>query len=186
MQSIKIIAQEEVKALCEMYNTYVHLTKNISAINGSMDILKDENNTVIESSTNLQKYLNDLTKIRQLVSDAMTFGSPLVWIQYKRVAYGGTEKEIKTIGDFIEHCAPEGDTCNKRYSFLNNCFRNTFGKTIKDVFSSDQSLIDLESSEYLDKLLNNDSILSEWQKHEFYRVGDVVSKWKAFEPTELG
>lgn len=177
---VNVSIDAEVSALCAMYHSFVSLGSSILHIENNITSLQDTVPQCIGSIEVLRTYVSQLRISQQTISDAMTFDNPLIWIMYKHTSYAGTEQEIRTIQDLVSHCSHDGCICGKRFSFLNQCLTDMFGKNLQTLFDPHISLDEIRDYPYMYDLIQNNLCMKRWKKYEYYRRRGRVSKWQNF------
>lgn len=166
--------RQQVDRLVEMYRDYKAVLTRQSECQRQLAKAKIRR----EDTTQLQATYDDLAAQMQDISNAMTYGSPSVWILYKYDAYADEPQSIRTMRDFRQHCSKPGYICTKRFDFLNAALvqRGLLPLTdlmaFPDTMSLDNALPAIRDIE------NDNLFMRAWESHEYYRDGDRVAKWE--------
>ena len=137
---------------------------------------------IIEENSDAELYAwkqaQDLIKkMRERVADEMTFPLPEIWMRYKALAYQGSDKEIRTWGEFMQHCQPSGYICTKRYAFLHKAVQEREGVAIHEL-PAQTPLIVMCDAPWLREIQEDDKCMSMWLAHEFFMKDNQVAKWQ--------
>lgn len=156
-----------LEKLLVQYKVYISLQEEIKS--DRFKLLKLD---VSDEASKLKMQIVLKEDILARMSDEMTFPTPSLWMMYKYAAYKGTDKEIKTCQDFVDHCSPEGYICTVRYNFF---------KEYLDIFkvsNPSDDLVMLYETEELDKLEQDPKFMEAWLTNEFRIINNKISKWK--------
>lgn len=166
----------EVETLLQQYNLYKEVGNQLSGLSRQLAIAKAAG----LADNTLQGEYDRLSEELQGISDAMTYASPLVWIQYKNEAYKDEAQPIRTMHDFRLHCSKPGYICTKRFTFLDEYLRSLKKDSLHDkaVYPDALLLSQLLTSRDLQALVTDDSFMKQWNRYEFYTEGGRVAKWE--------
>jgi hypothetical protein len=153
-----------VDKLLVQYKNYMDIFSQIKDV--KFEILKSSD----EEKVKLENKLSVLNTILSRLSDEMTFPSPSIWMMYKYNTYKGTDKEIKTVKDFTDHCSPEGYICTRRYKFFVNYFDMS-------KYTNDQDLEIVFNSKDLHDLECDILFINKWIEKEYNIENNKISKW---------
>lgn len=118
----------------------------------------------------------------QALSDAMTFATPRIWIEYKYRAYAEEAQPIRTMHDFRVHCSKPGYICTKRFVFLNKSLQQN-GRTGLDnrsAYPDSMVLQEVLAAGDLAELENDEEFMTAWSQHEYFMDDGRVAKWENF------
>lgn len=161
------LKQNIVLKLVSQYHNYTSVLAELN--NTKFELLKTDG----EELLSLKNKINVLNRLLDRIGDEMTFPTPSIWIMYKYNAYKDTDKQIKTVKDFIDHCSPEGYICTKRFSFLSTYM------DIKHIFNNkNEDLEVIFNSNELAKLENDSEFMNLWLDNEFKIVENRIAKWE--------
>lgn len=118
-------------------------------------------------------------RMRDRISDEMTFATPEIWMRYKALAYKETPDEIATWKDFQQHCLPAGYICSKRYAFLRDVAATVLNVSLDD-FDETAPLLHACDASWVETLEQNEEVIERWQKHEFHATEHGVAKWENY------
>lgn len=167
--------------LLAMYNQYRELSAEIEKLERAQAklLLTGQDATATEHS------LYSVTQTRIELSDAMTFDTPRIWIEYKYRAYQNESQPIATMHDLRLHCSKPDYICTKRYSFLNSELLGQNRPPLSDrhTYPDAMSINVLLSSDLLDTL--RESSYEQWRTHEYYRQGRAAAKWQDYIEPQL-
>ena len=163
----KSLKLEILEKLLVQYGIYISLQEEIKSDRFKLLKMAD-----LESASGLKGQIALKEEILARMSDEMSFPTPSVWMMYKYAAYKGTDKEIRTCQDFVDHCSPEGYICTERYKFLME-----YLDVSKLVSPSDELLI-LYEIEELNKLESDPKFMEAWLSNEFKITNNKISNWK--------
>ncbi len=119
----------------------------------------------------------------QTLSDAMTFDTPRIWIEYKYRAYADEPQPITTMHDLRLHCSKPGYICTARYTFLNDELTQAGEPPLSDraAYPDSMDIGALLESPRLDAL--SDETFAAWRQHEYHRDAEGrVAKWQSYRP----
>ena len=163
-----------VDELLEMYANYTTLLVEQKALERTVARVK----LAGKDDEMAQKQLDQLGVRLQELSDAMTFDTPRIWIEYKYRAYRDESQPIATMHDFRLHCSKPGYICTARYNFLNDAMTHEGLVPLSDqqVYPDDMELSELLKLSLLDDL--DDTTYKAWRDEEYYRdAKGAVRKW---------
>ncbi len=168
----------EVQALLLAYEKYKSLAVQIASDVIPADVPK------FSFGSNLGKMQNfdpkrELRKELEQVGESMKFQNPLIWLDYKRLAYANEPgKELKTLRDLVGHCEVDG-ICHRRFDAINLYLRRKYAG--KDMWSPAflDPFTDLDAvgkdSRFIDMCL--DPVFAQlWSSHE----NSVSGKWREY------
>lgn len=117
----------------------------------------------------------------QKLSDAMTFMSPTIWLQYKNQAYKHEAQPIDTMHDLRMHCKKPGYICTKRFTFLNQRLAAIGLPTLEDKSYADTMLLeDWLRDDPLRALESTEAFIATWRSYELYAKAGRVAKWENY------
>jgi hypothetical protein len=168
----------EVIALLKAYEEYKSLAVQIASETVPSTAPK------FSFGSNLGKMQNfdpkkELRKELERVAESMKFQNPLIWLDYKRLAYANESgKELKTLSDLITHCEVDG-ICHRRFDAINLYLRRKYNG--KDMRSS--SFMSLgttlenvgQDARFLDMCLDQE-FAKLWSEYENSKSG----KWREY------
>ena len=167
----------DVEALLAMYETYRGILKE-----------KAEAEKELARATLMSKNTDDLSaQIDQLdnklqdISDAMTFDTPRIWIEYKYKAYKSESQPIATMHDLRLHCSKPGYICTSRMDFLNDSLLQIEQTPLsdRDAYPDSMDIQTFLETHLLDTLPEN--IMTTWRRHEYNRDSSgSVAKWQSY------
>lgn len=150
-----------VEKLIDQYQLYVDLLGQIKS--EKFKSLKD---------TNLGSQIRNMETILERWGDEMSFPLPSIWMMYKYEAYKNTDKEIKIVEDFVDHCSPDGYICTERFKFINKFLPEDFWSNLKD------DLLKYTNHAEIIKLENDPKFTETWLANEFRIIDNKINKWK--------
>jgi hypothetical protein len=167
--------------LLAMYHEYKELTEQIGKLEKTQAKLVLTGQDIIST----EHTLYSVNKKRDDLSDAMTFDTPRIWIEYKFRAYKGESQPIATMHDLRLHCSKPDYICTKRYTFLNEGLTSEDKAPLSDrsIYPDAMSIEDLLKLTVLDKL--SESHYKEWRSHEYHQENEVAAKWKDYTEHQL-
>lgn len=169
-------ARQAVDKLLDQYEQYKLLSDEIAKVDRKLALakLKKHPTNQLVSSREL------LESRRQNLSDEMTFDTPLIWALYKFEAYQDEPQPILNMHDFRLHCSKPGYICTKRFNFLNLWLESTGADLLSDdlVYRDDLSLSHIFG--LLEELGNDQKLIADWRKHEYFKQDGRVKKWYNF------
>lgn len=172
------VLDDEVVRLLQQYQQYKTTNALLSQV--STDLAKAK--IAGTDTTSLRHEYTTNKQTLQDISDAMTFVSPHIWIQYKYEAYKDEPQPILNLHDLRLHCSKPGYICTKRYTFVNQWLVNTGQQPLSDTqaYPGDVSLRDLLQTGKLQALTKHTQFIQHWREYEYYMVGDRVAKWENY------
>ena len=163
-----------VDELLEMYADYTTLLAEQKTMERTVARAK----LAGEDDETAQEQLDQLGAKLQELSDAMTFDTPRIWIEYKYRAYRDEPQPIATMHDFRLHCSKPGYICTARYNFLTDAMAREGFVSLNDrqVYPDDMELSELLKLSLLDDL--DEITYKTWRDEEYYRdAKGAVRKW---------
>lgn len=163
--------------LLVMYHEYKKLTEQI----GELERTQAKLVLTGKDITSTEHMLYSVNKKRDELSDAMTFDTPRIWIEYKFRAYKDESQPIATMHDLRLHCNKPDYICTKRYRFLNEELIAQFKPPLSDrfVYPDAMNINKLLTLSILDNLKKSSYI--EWRNHEYNRDSKKVMKWMMYQ-----
>lgn len=176
--SLLSYTDSEVKNLLAMYAKYKSLASQLASEADPAAAPK------FRFGSNLGKMQNfdpkiEIKKELENVGEAMKFQNPLIWLNYKYLAYQDEPgKALLTLRDLITHCEVDG-ICHRRFDAINLYLRRKYGG--KDMKSSSfmapaMSLADVgQDARFIDMCLDQE-FAKLWSEHENSPSG----KWREY------
>ena len=160
-----------VKRLIQQYKEYASVADEISKLRVEMLRSKMSNKRKEFDSLSAKIKMKEILQNR--ISDEMSFKDPIIWILYKYFAYKGTNKNMDSLYDLIQHCLPEDYVCTRRFKYLSKYI---------DISEIEKSirLNSLVSLPEIKKLIVDPDFMAGWQKYEYYIEDGKIAKWKNF------
>jgi len=163
----KSLKRDILEKLLVQYKVYVSLQEEIKSDRFKLLKMVD-----LESASGLKGQIALKEEILARMSDEMSFPTPSVWMMYKYAAYKGTDKEIKSCQDFVDHCTPVGYICTERFKFLKEYL------DISKLINLSDELSTLYETEELSKLERDPKFMEAWLSKEFKITNNKIEKWK--------
>lgn len=119
----------------------------------------------------------ELEECLHMISDAMKFANPAIWIMYKGLAYVDTGKHNPTVQAFVDHTRYE-QTCGKRIAYVNSYLEarhhgnNLFSDTLLPL---NMDTVEAANSDFILDLCMGEEFMRGWEAGEFNSKG----KWAA-------
>lgn len=168
----------EVNKLLNQYQQYKKLLEELGAIERQLAKAKllGTNQSLLKSEQ------ITLKKELQTLSDAMTFANPIIWIQYKNLAYKDEAQPITTMHDLRVHCSKPDYICTKRYTFLNEYLTKQGIPALSDqaTYPDTLELTQLLKTPSLQALVEDPAFLKQWALYEYFTQNGQVAKWENF------
>ena len=172
-------ARAAVDKLLRMYDEYKTLTVKITAAERRLALAKLKNSDIEQAQTKLDCLRRD----QQRLSDAMTFGTPLIWVMYKFEAYQDEAQSIRTMHDFRLHCSKPGYICTKRFIFLNAHLCSNGQHPLADSEQYPDEMLLREIFPLLGEIEQDKVFMSSWRAHEYYQEHGAIKKWQNYTPS---
>ena len=135
----------EVISLLNAYSEYKILSSQIASGITPKPVVKFTLMGNMGKMQNLDPFAEARKKL-EAIGESMKFQNPLIWIEYKRLAYKNEpEKVIVTLSDLVAHCKVDG-ICHKRFDSMSAYLRKKYGG------------LDLTSQEFLDHMTNLEQV----------------------------
>ncbi len=160
-----------VKRLIQQYKEYVSLGDEISKLKRELVCIKISHKHKEFDLLSTKIELKEILQNR--ISDEMSFKDPVIWILYKYFAYKGTNKNMNSLYDLIQHCLPEDYVCTKRFKYLSKYI--DFSKFEKGIRLN--RLVNLPE---VKKIVANTDFMVGWQRYEYHIENGKIAKWKNY------
>lgn len=167
---------EKVNILLRQYKDYMDMDSQ------KANLTTEYNQT---GNPELAQQIDELTLALNQLGDEMKFDNPLIWLGYKKTAYEGTSKQVKTIADLLKHCERKTDICYKRLDFLNTQLKSKHNIDLFDGEQLDvsQDIVDfIRENPAIRELSRDEAFMQEWMQHEYFTMGEKVAKWVDYSP----
>jgi hypothetical protein len=184
IDSVNKAVSELLVQLSEYNRIETKNSQRIDELTSSTELFKQSGKVVGRgafASPESKAHLANVQELKRLkgelqdAGDIMKYQNPAIWLMYKAVAYEGSAKENKTIGDFVVHT--EVDTiCNARLMFLDLYLNKIFNKSFHN-FDNSISLRVFAVSDTILSLVKDKDFMTKWSKWENYEVAGYVDKW---------
>lgn len=170
------VTRQAVDALLAHYRQYQDYQAEVARLERTLAKQKLRGESTEATTRQLREQQAAIDKL----SDAMTFATPRIWVMYKYEAYQDEAQPIATMHDLRLHCAKPGYICTKRMNFLNEYLIDHGQVPLSDdVRYPDDMRLDAIYAE-LAALESDESLLADWQAHEYFREDGVVKKWQRY------
>lgn len=159
----------------EQYKTILEEKNNLSREVARAKLRGNADAALIERYAYIDAQLADL-------SDAMTFASPAIWLQYKMEAYKHEAQAITTMHDLRLHCSKPGYICTKRYHFLNSTLKEMGRPTLDDetVYPDSLALAQILTSRDFLEIEHSADAINQWGEYEYNKTDEKVAKWENY------
>lgn len=167
---------EKVNTLLRQYKEYMNMDSKKASLTAEYDQTRNPE---------LAQQIDELTLALNQLGDDMKFDNPLIWLGYKKTAYAGTSKQVKTIADLLKHCERKTDICYKRLDFLNTHLKEKYEIDLFDGKRLDlsQDIMDfIRENPAIRGLSRDELFMKERMQHEYFTMGEKVAKWMDYAP----